>query len=89
MGRRLRGLSLQQVQELLLNSFKGANNSLQHEIDLVICRNPVTSTNTINDNLKLRQQCRKISVDSFLSEQQQQQKMIESSDDDFASTAIK
>lgn len=83
MGRRLRGLTITQVQDLLNSSYKGIS-----EIDLVICRSNLI--NRPQEILDLRRDDaepkRKVSLDSFMKSM-----MIgdEMKSNDYALTAIK
>lgn len=87
MGRRLRGLSFQQVQELLNTSSKGS--SCNNEIDLVICHN-VTEIKE-EKPMNLIKDSRKVSLDSYLNtlERKKHSNREISLKDDFTSTAIK
>lgn len=82
MGRRLRGLSFQQVQELLNTSSKGS--SCNNEIDLVICHN-VTEIKEEKPINFIKDSNRKVSLESYLNTLERKKH----SKDDFASTAIK
>lgn len=88
MGRRLRGLTLHQVQELLRTSYKGVT-----EIDLVICRaninkikksNSPTPSSSSSSSTLIKDKPRKISLDSYMKVMGNEEKC-----DDFTSCAIK
>lgn len=83
MGRRLRGLSFQQVQELLNTSSKGS--SCNNEIDLVICHN-LTEIKEEKPMTLIKDSSRRISLESHLNTLERKKHSMK---DDFASTAIK
>lgn len=85
MGRRLRGLTITQVTELLASAYKTGKET-NSEIDIVISRNNVASAANPPENESQNdfKRTRKISLDSFMKSM-----ILDEKSDEYASIAIK